>query len=75
MTIVHGNRNLLALDITGLVAITDLAIRTLALNCPKLQGLNITGCKQVTDESLILLATSCRYLKRVSHQLIRKYDE
>ena len=65
ITLVEGNRCLLALDVTGISSLTDITVHTLARNCPRLQGLNITGCRNLTDNSLVPLAENCRYLKRV----------
>jgi F-box and leucine-rich repeat protein GRR1 len=64
--LIDGNRNLLAIDISGLDAITDRTMTTVANNCYKLQGLNITKCTRVTDVSLVAVAQNCRRVKRVS---------
>jgi F-box and leucine-rich repeat protein GRR1 len=61
----QGNRSLLALDVTGLDAITDNSMFALAENAVRLQGLNVTNCKKISDESLEAVAKSCRHLKRV----------
>ena len=65
ITLVEGNRYLLAVDLTSIESITDSAVQALSRNCPRLQGLNTTGCKNLTDDSLVSLAASCKYLKRV----------
>lgn len=64
-SLVHGSKSLLALDITGLDAVTDHTLKAVSENCGRLQGLNITGCSKVTDESLIAVAENCHFLKRV----------
>lgn len=61
----QGNVSLLALDISGLDAITNVTLQTVADNCKRLQGLNITGCMNITDQSLTAVAESCHSLKRV----------
>lgn len=62
---VDGNRNLLALDVTGMEGVTDLTMSAVANNSFRLQGLNITSCRKVTDDSLVEVARSCRHLKRL----------
>jgi F-box and leucine-rich repeat protein GRR1 len=65
----EGNRSLLALDVTGLDAITDQTMNAIADNCVRLQGLNVTNCKRITDESLEAVARKCRHVKRVKYIL------
>lgn len=65
ISLIHGNRGLLALDITGLESVTDHTLLAVSENCLRLQGLNITDCSRVTDESLVAVAEACRHLKRV----------
>ena len=67
--LVNGNTSLLALDVSGLEAITDTTMHVVATYCKRLQGLNITKCKKSSNESLVAVAKNCRYLKRVSAQL------
>jgi len=63
--LIEGNRNLLAIDLSGLEAITDKTMSTIAANCYKLQGLNMTKCMRITDDSLAAVAQNCRRVKRV----------
>ncbi len=65
MSLVEGNRSLLALDISGLKSITDQTLEVVADNCVRLQGLNISGCENVTDKPLIEISENCRHIKRV----------
>jgi F-box and leucine-rich repeat protein GRR1 len=65
MPLIHGNRSLLALDITGLDQVTDRTMMVVADHCLRLQGLNLTNCKKLTDPSIIAIARSCRHLKRL----------
>ena len=64
-SLIEGNRNLLAIDLSGLEAITDKTMSTVAANCYKLQGLNMTKCMRITDDSLAAVAQNCRRVKRV----------
>jgi F-box and leucine-rich repeat protein GRR1 len=63
--LVQNSNHLLALDISGDDAISDVSIRTIAQSCKRLQGLNISGCRLVTNESMIMLAENCKFIKRV----------
>lgn len=63
--VIEGNRNLLAIDVSGVDAITDKTLWTIANNCLKLQGLNATKCGRITDDSLAAIARNCRRVKRV----------
>ena len=65
ISLIRGNRGLLALDITGLDSVTDHTLLAVSETCLRLQGLNITDCSRVTDESLVAVAEACRHLKRV----------
>ena len=64
--LIEGNRNLLAIDISGLGSVTDRTLFSIADSCFKLQGLNITKCYKLTDDSLVAVARNCRRVKRVS---------
>ncbi|KAG9515350.1 RNI-like protein, partial [Aureobasidium melanogenum] len=63
-TLIHGNRSLIALDVTQLDQLTDRTLELVARNCVRLQGLNMTGCRRLTDQSLVQVAQNCRQLKR-----------
>ncbi|KAF2152104.1 RNI-like protein [Myriangium duriaei CBS 260.36] len=63
--LIHGNRSLVALDVTGMEFFTDKSLLTVADNCVRLQGLNVTGCRRLTDESVMAVARNCRHLKRL----------
>lgn len=65
---VTGNRNLLALDVTGIHGVTDKTMRAVAENCYRLQGLNITNCTNIADDGLAEVAQNCRHVKRVGQQ-------
>ncbi|OZJ04142.1 hypothetical protein BZG36_02841 [Bifiguratus adelaidae] len=56
---------MIAMDLTECINLTDISLRTIAGVCTKLQGLNLTNCKQITDSSLIQLAKNCRLLRRI----------
>jgi F-box and leucine-rich repeat protein GRR1 len=64
--LVTDSRNLLALDISGDVQITEISINVLAEHCKKLQGLNITNCVRISNDAMIKVAQSCRFIKRAS---------
>lgn len=66
---VLGNGNmpdLVALDLTNVKLLSDVALTAIARGCPRLQGLNLTGCQRVTDDGVTAIAESCRLLRRVS---------
>ncbi|KAG8802032.1 SCF ubiquitin ligase complex subunit, partial [Serendipita sp. 399] len=57
--------NLIALDLTGVVDVTDLTLVAVATSSSKLQGVNLEGCKKITDVGVIALADNCRLLRRI----------
>jgi F-box and leucine-rich repeat protein GRR1 len=65
VSMLEGNRYILALDVTNVDSITDSTMHALAQHAVRLQGLNITNCKKITDESLEAVAQNCRHLKRL----------
>jgi len=56
---------LLALDISGCVALKDEGLCAIAESCRLLQGLNVAGCKDLTDKSIMAIAENCHNLRRV----------
>ncbi|PVF95519.1 RNI-like protein [Serendipita vermifera] len=57
--------NLVALDLTGVVDVTDATILLVANACNKIQGINLEGCKKVTDTGLLAIAENCPLLRRI----------
>ena len=64
--IIHGNRSLMAIDVSDLDLLTDRTVLIVAENCFRLQGLNVSNCKGLTDQSLVSVGRNCRRIKRVS---------
>ena len=57
--------NLVAIDLSGVDAVTDRTVFALADCCPKLQGINLLGCRRVSSTSIGALADKCPLLRRV----------
>lgn len=60
--IAKGCQQLVALDLTKCVHLTDAGVTALA-KLPKLSTLNMLGCRLVTDDGLCALAAGCEGLK------------
>jgi len=67
-------QNLISVDLSDVVNVTDTAILAIAEKCPKLQGLNLSMCKdtqdhaesvQIYDESIVRIAERCPALRRI----------
>jgi F-box and leucine-rich repeat protein GRR1 len=57
--------NLVALDLTGVVDVTDATIVLVANACNKIQGINLEGCKKISDAGLLAIAENCPLLRRI----------
>lgn len=60
---------LIAMDLSDVIELTDVAVLAIADKCPRLQGLNLSNCKEVTDQSVVVVAERCRGLRRVCIEL------
>lgn len=60
--LVPSGRDMLALDLSG-SPVTDVALRTVALHCPRLRMLNCEGSAGITDGGLSALVFGCRELR------------
>jgi F-box/leucine-rich repeat protein 2/20 len=60
--LVPSGRDMLALDLSG-SPVTDVALRTVALHCPRLRMLNCEGSAGITDAGLSALVFGCRELR------------
>ncbi|KAM3586663.1 SCF ubiquitin ligase complex subunit [Umbelopsis sp. WA50703] len=67
-------QNLISVDLSDMINVTDTTIFAIAEKCPKLQGLNLSMCKdsqdpsdsvQIHDESIIRIAERCPSLRRI----------
>ncbi|KAG8821243.1 SCF ubiquitin ligase complex subunit [Serendipita sp. 400] len=65
LSILSGMVNLIALDLTGVVDVTDATPLAVAASSSKLQGVNLEGCKRVTDTGVTALADNCPLLRRI----------
>ncbi|CAG8628194.1 15844_t:CDS:2, partial [Acaulospora colombiana] len=65
LSILGNMPNLVALDLTGVVDVTDATIVSVANVCNKIQGINLEGCKKVTDIGLLAIAENCPLLRRI----------
>lgn len=65
-------KELVAVDLSGVLTTNDGVLKTIAATCTKLQGINLTKCNQITDEGLVALAKQAKCLRRVSSELGRK---
>ncbi|KAF8917857.1 hypothetical protein CPB85DRAFT_143760 [Mucidula mucida] len=57
--------NLVAMDASGVKAVTNDAVVGLARSAKRLQGINLTGCKQVSNPGIMALAMNCPFLRRI----------
>nr|AOC97496.1 ethylene- and jasmonate-responsive plant defensin [Flammulina velutipes] len=57
--------NLVAMDASGVKAITNEAVIGLARNASRLQGINLTGCKDVSNAGVMAVARNCPLLRRI----------
>lgn len=65
LSILSGMTELVALDLTGVVDVSDATIISLANSSNKLQGINLEGCKKVTDEGIFAMANAFPLLRRI----------
>jgi F-box and leucine-rich repeat protein GRR1 len=61
----HWFPSLVAIDLTGVVDVSDRAIVALATSSKRLQGINLAGCRKVSDRGILALARGCPLLRRV----------
>lgn len=59
-------KDLVAVDLAGVLTTNDGVLNIIASTCTKLQGINLTKCSQITDDGVITLAKQAKYLRRVS---------
>lgn len=59
-------KDLVAVDLSGVLTTNDGVLKTIAATCTKLQGINLTKCNQITDDGVVALAKQAKYLRRVS---------
>lgn len=57
---------LVSIDLSGMEAVDDKVISTIASNCPQLQGLNLSRCKRIGDDGIVAVACKLALLRRVS---------
>lgn len=63
-------KDLVAVDLSGVLTTNDGVLKTIASTCTKLQGINLTKCNQITDEGVVALAKQAKCLRRVSFKLV-----
>lgn len=56
---------LVAVDLTGVVDVTDATILVVATTSNRLQGINLEGCKKITDTGIHAIADNCPMLRRI----------
>jgi len=57
--------DLVAVDLSGVVGVTDQPLIILAQTTKGLQGINLSGCSNVSDEGILAFAKHCPLLRRV----------
>lgn len=56
---------IIALDLTGVVDVTDRTLLGVTAASAKIQGINLEGCKKITDEGVLAIAEHCPMLRRI----------
>lgn len=71
----HGiGAELVSIDLSDVVQVTDTTVLKVAFCCPNLQGFNLSMSQEqqhITDASVVELAKQCKNLKRVQYLIIQ----
>ena len=62
---IHSFPSLLYFDSIGCVAIGDVCMRELGLNCPHLQTLILTSCHSIVGEGIVAVGECCKQIRKV----------
>lgn len=65
LSIISNMPNLVALDLTGVVDVTDATILNVTQSSKRIQGLNLEGCKKITDAGINAIAEHAPLLRRI----------
>lgn len=71
----HSNRNLVHLNLTGLVGASNNAMKIIATHCPKLEHLNVSWCTNVDTTGLRKVVAGCPNLKDLRAGEIAGWDD
>ncbi len=72
----HLNRNLIRLDLSGCIQLTDVACEAIGFYFTRLECLDVSNCTVVGDRGLIHVMDGCKYLQEIHlGNLYRLRDE
>lgn len=62
-SLLTGNINLVNLNLTGLIAVTNGTCKVIAQTCPRLESLDISGCTRMDARGIRMVVQGCKKIK------------